>query len=400
MHSNVINFIPSVQSLRSARANKARQIARQVASLWQPAPQRIAIFRALQLGDMLCSIPALRALRAAAPHARIVLVGLPSARVILERYPHYIDELVLFPGVPEFPEQPADVEALPAFFEAMRARNFDLAIQLHGSGSIANDIVRKFGAKLTAGFKPDEQDTDDVRDGCFMRWPEQLPEVHRYIEMMKFIGARSAGDHLELPLHEADWSEWTNLAREHGLEEGRYVCLHVGARLPSRRWPLERFAEVAAYFIGRGKTIVLTGATEERPLVDALRPILEADIRNRGNAVGNDDVNPHIVDLCGRTTLGGLAALIASSQLLVCNDTGVSHVAAAVGARSVVIASGSDVTRWAPLDRERHRVLAHHVPCRPCSHHECPTDHACARGVSPAMVIEQTEHLMGEMHAA
>jgi ADP-heptose:LPS heptosyltransferase len=69
-----------------------------------------------------------------------------------------------------------------------------------------------------------------------------------------------------------------------------------------------------------------------------------------------------------------------------------------VGLRSVVIASGSDAARWAPLDRERHPVLAHYVPCRPCMYQECPIDHPCARGVSPAMVIRQAERLLGVTH--
>jgi ADP-heptose:LPS heptosyltransferase len=61
------------------------------------APQRTAIFRALQLGDMLCSVPALRALRRAAPHAHIALIGLPWARVFVDRYPALLDELIVFP---------------------------------------------------------------------------------------------------------------------------------------------------------------------------------------------------------------------------------------------------------------------------------------------------------------
>ncbi|MDB5815934.1 MAG: glycosyl transferase family 9 [Rhodocyclales bacterium] len=390
MHSNVINLTPCLK-LRHVKQRKA-------ASLWQLPPQRIAVFRALQLGDMLCTIPALRALRSAAPQAHIALIGLPSARVICERFAHYIDELILFPGVPEFPEQAADVQALPGFIDAMRARNFDVAIQLHGSGQIANDLVRQFGAKLNAGFVPDMLSTaaDENADArYFMPWPDHLPEIHRYLALMRFLGVENVDDHLELPLYAADWAEWEDLTVSHSLRQGEYVCVHVGARMPSRRWPIDRFAEVAAHFIAHGAPIVLTGAAEERSLVDSLKRLLEARMPGPEAAAA-----AHIVDLCGHTSLGGLAALVARSRVLICNDTGVSHIAAAVGARSVVIASGSDAARWAPLDRERHRVLAHHVPCRPCMHHECPIDHPCARGISPEMVIQQAQYLTGEAHAA
>jgi ADP-heptose:LPS heptosyltransferase len=99
------------------------------------------------------------------------------------------------------------------------------------------------------------------------------------------------------------------------------------------------------------------------------------------------------LDLAGRTSLGGLAALISRARLVVANDTSVSHVAAAMRTPSVIVACGSDPQRWAPLDRELHRVLAHEVACRPCLHAECPVGHPCALGVSVERVVAEARRL-------
>lgn len=119
---------------------------------WSPAPRRILIFRALKLGDLLCAVPALRAIRSSFPGAEIVLVGLSWAREFVERYRSILDGFLEFPGFPGLPEQEPDFERLPSFFEEMRAERFDLAIQLHGSGSISNEVVAGFGARINAGF--------------------------------------------------------------------------------------------------------------------------------------------------------------------------------------------------------------------------------------------------------
>jgi len=117
--------------------------------------RRIAVFRALQLGDMLCAVPALHALRAAAPQAHITLVGLPWARQFQERYADLLDDFVALPGGDGFPEAgPGDAEATHAFYAGMRARCLDVAIQLHGSGPQSTEVVRQFGAHHVFGFQP------------------------------------------------------------------------------------------------------------------------------------------------------------------------------------------------------------------------------------------------------
>ncbi|QSN62843.1 glycosyltransferase family 9 protein [Caballeronia sp. M1242] len=331
--------------------------------------ERIAIFRALQLGDMLCCVPAMRALRRAYPNAHIALIGLPWAHSFVERYAHLVDELILFPGAVGFPEQEETDAHLPAFYDAMRARRFDLAIQLHGSGGVANDIVEAMHARVNAGFlKPDEA----PRAGVFIPWPDALQEVARYNALMQALGIDAHDTQLEIPLTQHDTHECDELIERYGLDTARLVLVHAGAQLPSRRWPAERFAQVAAALSSDGWQVALTGSAGEAAIT--------ASIANTPGV--------NAIDLTGKTSLGGLAALVARARLIVCNDTGLSHVAAAMRTKSVVIASGSDTQRWAPLDHERHRVLADYPPCRPCSFRECPYGHPCALNVSVAQVLD------------
>nr|MBF0686089.1 glycosyltransferase family 9 protein [Pseudomonas sp.] len=367
-----------------------------------PLPQNIAVFRALQLGDMLCSVPALRALRQALPHAHITLIGLPNATGFVQRFSRYLDHLMVFPGMAGMPEQTARPEALPSFYAAARACRFDLAIQLHGSGGMTNAIVQQLGARHCAGFVPNEDDSvppaqpgsmqaggpvQDITTEAhgpppdrrfFMPWPDHLPEILRYTALMRHLGIPVGSTDLEFPLSAEDHAGAIRLLRAHKLDPHRTVIVHPGARLPSRRWPVQRFAQVANRLAAQGWQIAITGSQDERLITQSLLAAMQ------------DPANQPPVDLTGATSLGVLAALVARCRLVVSNDTGISHVAAAVQTPSVVIASGSDVHRWAPLDQERHTVLWHDLPCRPCAHHECPyPGHPCANGIAPDAVTHQ-----------
>jgi len=129
------------------------------------APRRVAILRALQLGDMLCAVPALRALRAVLPTSEFTLVGLPWASELRTRFPAYVDRHVALPGFPGLPELPADVRRLPEFLRELQGAQFDLAIQLHGSGRIKKRSSLDITQRLVKMFAVEvEQASKAVRD--------------------------------------------------------------------------------------------------------------------------------------------------------------------------------------------------------------------------------------------
>lgn len=308
--------------------------------LGNPLPQRIVIVRSLPgLGDLLCTIPAWRALRAALPAAQITLVGLPWAQTFGQRFSKYIDNFIEFPSYPGIPEVPLQIRRLPEFFTDVHQQNFDLALQMHGSGIVSNGFTVLLGAKLNAGFYLPDQYCPDVN--TFLPYPEDEPEIWRHLRLMEFLGIPLKGTSLEFPLHEEDFASLNAIAEVQHLKKGEYVCIHPGASVSDRRWLAQNFAVVADTLAARGLQVILTGTAQEAQLTQTVQQ------RMRFRAI----------DLAGRTSLGAIAALLTNAALLVCNDTGISHLAAALAVKSVVIFSTSDPKRWAPLDRDRHRVL-------------------------------------------
>lgn len=323
-----------------------------------PPPRKVAILRALQLGDLLCAVPALRAFRAAWPDAEIVLIGLPWAESFARRFSALLDGFREFPGYPGLPEIPPQIDRIPAFLAAMQAERFDLAIQLHGSGPFVNEFTALLGARRSSGFVLPGGYCPDP--SLFVAWPDRGLEIRRLLRLAHHLGAPDRGEHLEFPLSAADRREFESIAEARDLEPHSYACIHPGASVPERRWPVGRFAEVARALQDRGLDIVLTGTAAESDLTAEIARSLP---------------KPPI-DLAGRTGLGSVGVLLARSRLLVCNDTGILHIAAGLRVPSVAISTGDNPARWAPIDSDRHRVL-----CRDA-------------GVSPSDVIEQIDSLL------
>ncbi|NML13540.1 glycosyltransferase family 9 protein [Azohydromonas caseinilytica] len=333
--------------------------------------RRIGVFRALMLGDLLCAVPALRALRAAHPQAEITFIGLPWARELMLRMP-MVDRFIDFPGFPGLPEAAVDQGSVPEFLHMMQREQFDLLLQMHGSGRIVNPLIAACGARRSAGFY--EPGAFCPQPELYTVWPNEGHEVQRLLRLLDHLGVARQGEELEFPLRSQDFAELQAVWPEAG-SDSPYVVVHAGARLPSRRWPVQRFAAVADRLARQGCTVVLTGSAGEAPLVAEL----QAQMKQPS------------VNLAGRTTLWTLGALVARARLLLCNDTGISHVGAALATPSVVVASGSEVSRWRPLGRGSHQVLWQAMDCRPCHNVQCPTGHACALAIGVAEVAAACE---------
>jgi ADP-heptose:LPS heptosyltransferase len=303
-----------------------------------PEIKRIAVFRALFLGDLIMTSPAMRALRRRFPCAEITLIGLPWAEEIVRRSQGAIDRLVCFEGYPGIMEVPYDAARTSAWLEAQRAQRYDLAIQMHGDGSISNGLVAELGARLTLGYARPGDERLDIS----LPYDESGSELLRWLSLLALLGVPDDDARPELAVFAEDVAEAEALLVPVRRAGRPLIGLHPGAKDPARRWPSARFAALGdALAAAYGASLVLTGAAGEADLTAALRQQLRAPA----------------LDLGGRTGLGGFAATVERLDLLVTNDTGASHIAAARGAPSVVLFGPTRPQVFAPLDRQRHRVV-------------------------------------------
>jgi ADP-heptose:LPS heptosyltransferase len=330
-------------------------------------PRKVALLRASRIGDFLCAVPAFRALRAALPDAEITMVTLPLLRNLAVRSP-YLDRFVAFPGFPGIAEQLFDARRATAFFQEMQAEQFDLAVQMQGSGVYSNPFMLMLGARMTAGF---------VRSGdppgrldAALPIPDQEHEVRRILALTTFLGAPPQGEELEYPLWREDHAAAEALLAR---TERPLIGLHPGARARTRRWALERFAAVGAQLRRRhGGTIVILGDAEARPAAGTV-----------AQQVGGPCLN-----LAGRTSLAVLGGVIARLAVLVTNDSGPAHVAYALGTPTVTVLGGGRPAAYVPLMDGPYRILSHEVPCRPCDYADCPVGYTCLQGVTVQQAVE------------
>jgi lipopolysaccharide heptosyltransferase II len=370
-------------SAESARA-KADALRR-----WHAVRNVLAV-RLDNLGDLLMTTPALAAIRHTLPAARITVLASPSGAAAAAHVP-VIDEVIAFDAAWVKPPRPGDGEAQALgqlesrLVDELAERRFDAAIVFTvctQSALPAALLCRLAGIPLRLAHS---------RENPYGLLTDWVPESDVIGESMRHEVARQLGLVAWVGLHPQDDRLLFRFGVEHvtrlrmrmaavGLDPARpYFVVHPGASAASRRYPAERFG-AAAEMVARdsGCQAVFTGDAGEHALIEQAR----------------GRMTQPSVSLAGRLELGELAALIAGAQLLVANNTGPVHIAAAVNTPVVDLyaLTNPQHTPW----KVRSRVLNRDVPCRNCLKSVCPMGHHdCLRLVEPAEVAQAALELMG-----
>ncbi|HWE37758.1 MAG TPA: glycosyltransferase family 9 protein [Isosphaeraceae bacterium] len=276
-------------------------------------PGRVCILKPSSLGDIVHALPVLAALRERWPEAKMAWVVNKGLRALLDGHPD-LDEVI------PFDRARAGAGGFGRFLVELRRRRFDVTIDLQGLLRSAI-MTAATGATVRVGSSRAREGA--ARFGFYTHRVDHPPlsEVHavdRLLAIAAAFGAAVDRPRFALPIADED-RRWAREALEGQL--GPRLVLNPGARWATKRWPPEHFAEVGRRAaLTRGASLVVVGAAEDRALVDALKARL--------------GLLP-CVDLCGRTSLMRLAAVAAESAVVLSNDTGPLHLAAAAGARVV-----------------------------------------------------------------
>lgn len=350
---------------------------------WSSA-ERVLAVRLDTLGDVLMTTPAIRALKHAGPPGRTVTLLTSSPGSLLREYLPDVDEVIAY-DAPWMKAEPAGRQTLAGDLltvERLRGGRFDAAVLFtvfsqsplpaallcHLAGiPLRLAHCRENPYRLLTDWVPETEPESQVRH-----------EVQRQLDLVGAVGASSLPAPLVMAVPPEAIVRAMQLLERAGLDlDEPWIVVHPGATAPSRRYPPDSFTAVVRELAEDGLRLVITGDAEEQALAEVMA----------------EQAGGRAVSIAGQTSLQVLAGVISGARLLLANNTGPVHVAAALDVPVVDLyaLTNPQHTPWMVPSR----VLSHEVPCRWCYKSVCPMGHhLCLRGVRPAEVVTAVHELL------
>ncbi len=365
-------------------------------------PRRILVRGVNWLGDAVMSMPALQRLREAMPGGHIALLT-PNKLVDLWQHHPAIDAVLAFD----------ENVTLWQVARQLRSGQFDVALILPNSPRSALEVflariplrigyARPWRNWLLTQRVPPRPDEVPMRRRSVAEIqrliatptplsaqpiPAAAHHVHQYLHLVAALGANPEPLTPRLHVSEDEVREFRASFLNEYPTQISWFGLNPGAKYgPAKRWPLERYIAAAAELHQQtGCGWLVFGGPEDKNLSRKITTALAA------SAI------PCVVDLAGRLTLRQLCAAFKVCRVLLTNDSGPMHVAAAVGT-PVVVPFGSTSPELSgpglPSD-PRHFLLSSNAPCAPCFRRECPIDFRCMTGISIVAVVQAARRAFG-----
>jgi len=345
---------------------------------------RIIVRGANWVGDAVMTLPALERLRSSFPGSHIALLAPPGVAGLFEGAP-FVDEVI------EYRRKEDGARAFLETAKMVRARRFDLAALFQNAFEAA--LLAWFGgARLRIGFEGQGRFlllTHGLRHGSGGRNRHQ---IHDYLDIVAECERVCLGGNLRTPIPNplpsliaspAQRRTAESLLRRFGGDSnsGPLIALNAGAtNSRAKRWPEDRFAALADRLItSLDARIVFIGAASER---EGAERIIQG-MKRRG-----------AVNLAGETGMGELIGALGACDMLISNDTGPAHIAAALGRPALTIFGPTNEFETAPLGPRAELIRAEGVECARCMLRDCPIDHRCMTRIAPSDVFERALKLL------
>jgi len=346
-------------------------------------PRRLVVFLPNWVGDAVMATPALRALRARFASSHIAFAGRAAALEVLSGTD------LADASIEDRSKGRAGASGLFSLVGKARRGRFDLAVLLPNSFRAAL-AARLAGIGRIVGYDrdgrgrllTDKLPPERLGDGRF----KPVPTIDYYMDLVEMLGANPVGREMILAVDPADAARADELLAATTGPDQPVVMVNPGASFgPSKLWDPERFAAVADALIeGRDAAILINAAPAEAQIAAdvaaAMRHAPALNFAKRPN------------------TIGLLKALMERCRLLITNDTGARHIAAALGIGVVTLFGSTDPT-WAQIDYPLERIVRVDFPCSPCQQPVCPHPagpayHQCMAAITPERVLAEAETLL------
>jgi heptosyltransferase-1 len=294
-------------------------------------PKRILIIKPSALGDIVLALPVLSALKHSFPEASISWLVRPEFAPLIMGHP-FIDDIILFDRkyLSKWWCNVYSFRAFKSLTKQLKKKQFDLVFDFQGlfrTGyfSWVTGCKRRFGP---AG----------AREFAHLFYTDKIPQdassihlVDYYLKIAEAAGVKHIEAEFKLPQNALAADSIDKLLKSQQVS-GKYAVIVPGAAQPNKRWPIERFAELADKISSRfGMQIVATGSQGEREYIEA--------------------IGKGVINLAGKTSMRELIPLMKKASLVVSNDTGPGHIAAALGVPIVMIFGPTNPARVCPYKR-------------------------------------------------
>ncbi len=313
--------------------------------------KRILVVSSTAIGDTLLSTPAIRAVRERYPAARITAHFNVGNMELFENNPHIDGIIPYYGGYRKF------LRTVGEF----RRQNFDLVLIFHGNEPQATPMAYLSGARFIVKF-PKSREFSFLLSNSVGETPDaSLHVIEKRLKLAELAGCRSSARELVLPEREEGESFVARLLQEHGVNGGNLLIgFQAGASSPGRMWPSRRFIALGKRLVAADPLvrIIVTGSPGEYALCREIA----------------DGIGGGAVATAGKIPLRYVPSLVKRFRALVTGDTGILHMAVAVGTATIALFVPSEPEDTGPLyDLQKHIVIHKEMPCDPCSVNKCET---------------------------